>query len=40
MVFMRFLSFPMVCEKNNSNLWFDDLQSLGTLELFTTLKMK
>ena len=37
MVFTRFLSSSMLCEKNNSNLWFYDL---GILKLLTTLKIK
>ena len=40
MVFPRFLSFSMLCQKNNSSLWFDDLWALGILELTTTLKIK
>ena len=39
MVFTRFLSFSILCKKNN-NLWFDDLLSPGILELITTLKIK
>ena len=40
MVFTRFLSFSVLCEKNDGNLWFDDLWSLGIFKLITTLKIK